>query len=295
MSEIIELIKILRDRTGAGLMDCKKALTENNNDVEAAISWLREKGIAKVAKKATRIAAEGLTNVLVDGDKAIVLEINSETDFVAHSDPFADLVGRCTKSLLASEPQCIDCAREVKLDSGMTVAESFTEATMKLGEKLDLRRFEITKKESDQLFGSYIHMKGKISVLVQVSGGTPELAKSLAMTIAANNPTYLEKTDIPSEVLAKELEVQTELAHQEAGFDKKPQNIQEKIITGRVDKILGEQVLLLQEFVVDPSKTVGQALKEANASIVKYVRYQVGEGIEKRQDDFAKEVMDQAK
>lgn len=295
MSEIIELIKILRDRTGAGLMDCKKALSENGNDVEASIAWLREKGIAKVAKKAGRIAAEGLTNVLVDGDKAIVIEINSETDFVAHSEPFAELVGRCSHGMLKAEPKCLNCAREVKLDDGKSIEESFTDATIKLGEKLDLRRFEIVEKAPSDLFGSYIHMKGKISVLVQLTGGSAELAKGLAMTIAANSPAYLEMSDIPAEQVEAERRVQIELAHQDASFEKKPAEVQQKIVNGRVDKILGEQVLTLQEYVLDPSKTVGQVLKETGSTIVKFIRYQVGEGLEKRQDDFAKEVMDQAK
>ena len=199
MSQIIELIKVLRDRTGAGLMDCKKALLENDNDVEKAIDWLREKGIAKsakkegiakVAKKSSRIAAEGKTNVLASGNDAIVLEINSETDFVANSDPFADLVKYCTSAIITNKPASVEDAKKVGFDGGKSIEETFTDATIKLGEKLDLRRFELVTKTDDEVFGTYIHMKGKISVLVVLKNGTPELAKGIGMTIAANNGRY---------------------------------------------------------------------------------------------------------
>lgn len=295
MSQIIELIKVLRDRTGAGLMDCKKALLENDNDVEKAIDWLREKGIAKVAKKSSRIAAEGKTNVLASGNDAIVLEINSETDFVANSDPFADLVKYCTSAIITNKPASVEDAKKVGFDGGKSIEETFTDATIKLGEKLDLRRFELVTKTDDEVFGTYIHMKGKISVLVVLKNGTSELAKGIGMTIAANNPSYIQMEDIPAAVVEKETAVQTELSVQDENFSKKPENVRTNIIKGRVDKILAEQVLVLQDYVLDPSKKVGQILKETGASVVKFVRYQVGEGLEKRQDDFAAEVMNQAK
>lgn len=295
MSEIIELIKVLRDRTGAGLMDCKKALVENNNDVEASISWLREKGILKVAKKSTRIAAEGLSNVLVEGNEAVIIEINSETDFVAHSDPFAELVSGCTKAILQSKPGCIDCAKEVKLENGQSIEESFTDATIKLGEKLSLRRFEIVEKTDNQVFGSYIHMKGKISVLVLLEGGDAELAKGISMSIAANNPQYLSLDDVTQESIDKETAIQTEISERDPNHAKKPADIQAKIITNRVKAVFAEQVLLLQSYVIDPSKTIAKVLEEKKAKVLKFYRYQVGEGLEKRQDDFVNEVMNQAK
>ncbi|HBD06367.1 MAG TPA: elongation factor Ts [Firmicutes bacterium] len=295
MSEIIELIKVLRDRTGAGIMDCKRALVANNNDVEASISWLREKGIAKVAKKSSRIAAEGLSTVKIEGDAAVVVEVNCETDFVAHSDDFVALVDECADGILAKRPGCVNCAKEVELKRGSTLEQAFTDATIKLGEKLDLRRFEVLDKKAGQVFGKYIHMKGKISALVLLNGGNETLAKGIAMSVAASNPQYIKFEDIPQEALDKEMEIQSELASQDESFAKKPEEIRKKILSGRVEKILGEQILIKQEYVLDSSKTVETVLKENNAQIVKFVRYQVGEGLEKRSDDFASEVMNQVK
>ncbi len=295
MSEIIELIKVLRDRTGAGIMDCKRALVANNNDVEASISWLREKGIAKVAKKSSRIAAEGLSTVKIEGDAAVVVEVNCETDFVAKSDDFVALVDQCADAILTDRPGCVNCAKELKLKSGSTLEQAFTDATIKLGEKLDLRRFEVLDKKAGQVFGKYIHMKGKISALVLLNGGNETLAKGIAMSVAASNPQYLKFEDIPQEVLDKEMGIQSELALQDESFAKKPEEIRKKILSGRVEKILGEQILSKQEYVLDSTKTVETVLKENNAQIVKFVRYQVGEGLEKRSDDFASEVMNQVK
>lgn len=290
MSEIIELIKILRERTGAGLMDCKHALQECDSDIEKACTWLREKGIAKAAKKATRIAAEGLTTVKVNGDKGLLLEVNCETDFVAKSDPFIKLVDDVAEIVLKNGHHCINCAK-----SDEAVSEIFTDATVKLGEKLDLRRLEMIEKTADQIFGSYIHMKGKISVLTVLNGGTPELAKGIAMSVAANSPQYISSSDITEAEKAQELEIQTEAAKTDGSLDNKPEAIKAKILQGRVDKHFKEHVLLEQEYVLDPTKTVAQVLKENKAEVVRFARYQVGEGLEKRQDDFAAEVMNQAK
>lgn len=288
MSEIIELIKVVRERTGAGLMDCKNALKESDNDVEKACTWLREKGIAKAAKKSTRIAAEGLTAVKVNGNKAILVEVNCETDFVAKSDPFIELTNTVADTVLNQDLACVNCAKEA-------TAELFTDATVKLGEKLDLRRIEVVNKEDSDIFGQYVHMKGKISVLVQLAGGTPEIAKGIAMTIAANNPQYATKDDISKEEIEKEYNIQVETAKEDHSLDGKPDNIKEKILQGRVDKHFKEMILVDQEYVLDPSITVGDLLKMNGASIKKFVRYQVGEGMEKRVDDFAAEVMNQAK
>ena len=281
MSDMINLIKQLRDRTGAGLMDCKKALLENNNNVDAACDWLREKGIAKQAKKAsTRIAAEGIAWVLAEGNKAAIIEVNSETDFVANSDPFRALVKEVNSLVLANAPKTLDEAKELKNADGKSIADLFVDATVKLGEKLDFRRFEVVEKADDEVFGPYIHMNGKIATLVVLKGGNTEVANGVALNVCSNNPTYINETDIPADVIAKET--------------KKPAAIQDKIIAGKVNKVLFDSVLVDEPFIFDDSKTVGQYLKENNASVIKTIRFAVGEGIEKRQDDFAAEVAAQA-
>jgi elongation factor Ts len=295
MSDMINLIKQLRDRTGAGLMDCKKALLENNNNVDAACDWLREKGIAKQAKKAsTRIAAEGIAWVLAEGNKAAIIEVNSETDFVANSDPFRALVKEVNSLVLANAPKTLDEAKELKNADGKSIADLFVDATVKLGEKLDFRRFEVVEKADDEVFGPYIHMNGKIATLVVLKGGNAEVANGVALNVCSNNPAYVNETDIPAEVIAKETAVQKEAANNDPSFAKKPAAIQDKIIAGKVNKVLFDSVLVDEPFIFDDSKTVGQYLKENNACVVKTVRYAVGEGIEKRQDDFAAEVAAQA-
>ncbi len=294
MSELIELIKVLRDRTGAGMMDCKHALVENGNDIEKSIAWLREKGIAKQAKKATRIAAEGLSTIKIDGNDAAIVEINCETDFVANSDPFIALINAVGEATLANKPSTIDELKACKTANGQTINQLFVDATVKLGEKLDLRRFVIVAKADDETFGSYLHMKGKIAALTIVKGDAA-FAKQIAMSVAANAPTYLNASEIPADEIEKERVLQAESSKDDPSFGKKPAAIQEKILEGRVQKHFASQVLLSQEFVINPELTVEQACKENKASIVKFVRYQVGEGIEKRQDDFAKEVAEQMK
>lgn len=295
MSDIINLIKQLRDRTGAGIMDCKKALLENNNDVEASVTWLREKGIAKQAKKASsRIAAEGVAWVMTTGNKAAVIEVNSETDFVANSDPFRALVKEINEIVLANEPKTLEEAKECKNSDGKSINELFVDAGVKLGEKLDFRRFEIVTKSDDEVFGPYIHMNGKIATLVVLKGGNSEVANGVALNVCSNNPSYVNETDIPAEVIEKETTVQKEAAQNDPSFAKKPAAIQDKIIAGKVNKILFESVLVDEPFIFDDSKTVGQYLKENGASVIKTIRYAVGEGIEKRQDDFAAEVAAQA-
>jgi elongation factor Ts len=295
MSDIINLIKQLRDRTGAGIMDCKKALLENNNDVEASVTWLREKGIAKQAKKASsRIAAEGVAWVMTEGNKAAIIEVNSETDFVANSDPFRALVKEINEIVLANAPKTLEEAKECKNSDGKSINELFVDAGVKLGEKLDFRRFEIVTKGDDEVFGPYIHMNGKIATLVVLKGGNSEVANGVALNVCSNNPSYVNETDIPAEVIEKETTVQKEAAQNDPSFAKKPAAIQDKIIAGKVNKVLFESVLVDEPFIFDDSKTVGQYLKENGASVIKTIRYAVGEGIEKRQDDFAAEVAAQA-
>ena len=296
MSEIIELIKVLRDRTGAGLMDCKKALQENDNDVEKATVWLREKGIAKQAKKAsTRIAADGKAWVKAKDNKAVIYEINSETDFVANSDPFKELVEQVGDILLANEPHTMDEAMASKLNDGQSINDLFVDAGIKLGEKLSFRRYTVVHKKNSQVFGPYIHLKGKIATLTVIDGGDEELAKNISLNVCSNNPTYTTFDDIPSEIIEKETVIAKETFANDPSFSKKPEHIQEQIITGKVRSALVEQVLVEQQFILDNSKTIGQLLKEKNASVVKYFRYAVGEGIEKKQEDFASEVSSQLK
>lgn len=285
----IELIKALRDRTGAGLMDCKGALAANDCDLDKAADWLREKGLAKAAKKADRIAAEGLA-LAVKCDacgKVVVLEVNCETDFVAKGDAFRAFVESIAKIILKNEPKDVEEAK------GLT-SELFADATVKMGEKFDLRRFVIIPK-GDNLIGSYIHMGGKIAVAVSLDKGDDEIAKQIAMHIAANNPLYATVNDIPADVREHELSVQREAAKNDPKLAGKPAPVLDKILEGKISKYFAEMTLEAQPFLMDDSKTVGQLLKEKGIKLLSFVRYQVGEGIEKRKDDFASEVMAQAK
>ena len=286
---LIDLIKVLRDRTGAGLMDCKGALLANDCDIEKATDWLREKGLAKAAKKADRIAAEGLALVEVceKCGKVVVLEVNCETDFVAKGDAFRKLVEDVAGVILKNEPESVEKAKELTQDL-------FTDATVKMGEKFDLRRFVIMKKE-DCTIGTYIHMGGKIAVAVAVKGGDEELAHDLAMHIAANNPQYNTMADVPADAKEHEMSVQKEAAKNDEKLANKPAPVLEKILEGKINKYFAEMTLEAQPFLKDDSKTVGQLLSEKGAKVLRFVRYQVGEGIEKRKDDFAAEVMSQAR
>ena len=289
-SNLIELIKVLRVRTGAGMMDCKKALEENDLDVEKAIDWLREKGIAKAAKKAGRIAAEGLTKVRIfeSCGKGLVLEVNCETDFVARGDKFITLVDNLAEDTLDNEPADIDAARSL-------VAQHLTDATVALGEKIDYRRFEIIKAAEGQGLSHYIHMNGKISVLVLLEKADEELGKGLAMHIAANSPTYITKSDIPNDVIEHEKNIASELAKSDEKLANKPAHILDGIILGKVNKLLSETTLAEQTYLLDGEKSVGETLKANNNKVLKFVRFQVGEGIEKKCCDFAEEVMSQVK
>lgn len=292
----IEQIKQLRDRTGAGLMDCKKALAANDHDIEKAITWLREKGIAKQAKKAaTRIAAEGVAWVVTEGNTAVILEVNCETDFVANSDPFRSLIKQVAEILISKKPADVESAKLATDDSGKSINEIFIDAGVKVGEKLDFRRFEIIEKKDDECFGPYIHMKGKIAVLTLIKGGTKENATQISLVVCSNNPSYVNEEDIPADVIAKETAIQKEASLQDPSFAKKPANIQDRIIEGRVKKSLFEGVLVDMGLIGEEDKKVSQLLKENNASLISFRRYAVGEGIEKRHEDFAAEVAAQAK
>ena len=283
------LVKELRERTGAGMMDCKKALTQTDGDIDAAIDYLRENGIAKAAKKADRIAAEGLSYIEVKGNKAVILEINSETDFVAKNEKFVALVKNVAEAILAAEPATLEEALQVEAQGG-TVEAVINEGIATIGEKLSLRRFEVVTKSDADAFGAYSHMGGRIGVLTLVEGSTDEeVAKDVAMHIAALAPKYLDESEVPADVLEHEKKVLTEQALNEG----KPANIVEKMIVGRINKFLEEITVVNQKFVKDDSFTVEKFLASKGGKLAKFVRYEVGEGIEKKEDNFAEEVMSQ--
>ena len=283
------LVKELRERTGAGMMDCKKALTQTDGDIDAAIDYLRENGIAKAAKKADRIAAEGLSYIEVKGNKAVILEINSETDFVAKNEKFVALVKNVANAILAAERKSLEEALQVEAQGG-TVEAVINEGIATIGEKLSLRRFEVVSKTDADAFGAYSHMGGRIGVLTLVEGSTDEeAAKDVAMHIAALAPRYLDESEVPADVLEHEKKVLTEQALNEG----KPANIVEKMIVGRINKFLEEITVVKQKFVKDDSFTVEKFLASKGGKLAKFVRYEVGEGIEKKEDNFAEEVMSQ--
>ena len=283
------LVKELRERTGAGMMDCKKALTQTDGNIDAAIDYLRENGIAKAAKKADRIAAEGLSYIEVKGNKAVILEINSETDFVAKNEKFVALVKNVAEAILAAEPATLEEALQVEAQGG-TIEAVINEGIATIGEKLSLRRFEVVSKTDADAFGAYSHMGGRIGVLTLVEGSTDEeAAKDVAMHIAALAPRYLDESEVPADVLEHEKKVLTEQALNEG----KPANIVEKMIVGRINKFLEEITVVNQKFVKDDSFTVEKFLESKGGKLAKFVRYEVGEGIEKKEDNFAEEVMSQ--
>ncbi|KML10517.1 elongation factor Ts [Bacillus safensis] len=292
MAITAQLVKELRQKTGAGMMDCKKALTETDGDIEKAIDLLREKGIAKAAKKADRIAAEGLTLIKTDGNTGVILEVNSETDFVAKNEGFQALLNELADHLLAAKPATIEEAHASKMENGSTVEEHITSAIAKIGEKITLRRFSVITKEDNAAFGSYLHMGGRIGVLAVLNGTTDEeLARDIAMHVAAVNPKYISRDQVSEEEANREREVLTQQALQEG----KPENIVAKMVEGRLNKFFEEICLLDQAFVKNPDEKVKQVVAAKNATVQTYVRYEVGEGIEKRQENFAEEVMSQVK
>lgn len=286
------LVKELREKTGAGMMDCKKALEETNGDLEKAFDWLREKGIAKAAKKADRIAAEGLTAFLVDGNNAAMVEVNSETDFVAKNEQFQNLVASIAKLVVENKPASLEAALQLDLD-GKTLETQIAEATGTIGEKLSFRRFEVLTKEDSQTFGAYSHMGGKMTAIVLLSEGSEEVARDVAMHVAALAPKYIDRTSIPTEVLDRELEVLKAQALDEnaSSAKPKPEQIVEKMVQGRLNKNLKEMCLVDQAFIKNPDQTVAQFL--GNGNVLAMARFQVGEGIEKREENFAEEVANQ--
>ncbi len=289
-----KLVKELREKTGAGMMDCKKALEACDGDLEKSFDWLREKGIAKAAKKADRIAAEGLTAFVIDGDAAAIVEVNSETDFVAKNAEFQELVQLVAKTVVSANPADLDAALKLDVD-GKTLETVIAEKSGKIGEKLSFRRFAVINKNADEVFGAYSHMGGKMSALVKVSNTTDEKARDVAMHVAASAPQYIDRTAIPAEVLDRELSVLKAQALEENANSArpKPENIIEKMVQGRLNKNLKEMCLVDQEFIKDPDQTVAKYL--GDGKVLDMVRFQVGEGMQKREENFAEEVAAQMK
>ena len=281
-----KLVKELRDMTGVGMMDAKKALVEVEGDIDKAVDFLREKGLAKAAKKADRIAAEGVTATYVDGNTAALIELNSETDFVAKNDKFQALVATVVKAIAEAKPATMEEALAVKVGD-KTIEELILEGTTVIGEKLSLRRFEVLSKADGDAFGEYLHMGGRIGVLTVIEGSDDSVAaKDVAMHIAAINPRYVSREDVSEEDYKHEEKIQTEIALNEG----KPANIVEKMIKGRMNKYLAEISLTEQAFVKNPDQTVAEFVASKGGKVKTFVRYEVGEGMEKRQDNFADEV-----
>ncbi len=281
------MVKDLREATGAGMLDCKKALEASNGNMEDAITWLREKGISKAAKKASRIAAEGLAVAKVNGNKAVVVEVNSETDFVAKNEEFQNLVNIIADTVLNSDVKTVEEANKLTHD-GKTIEELVVDKTATIGEKLSFRRFEILEKEDNQVFGTYSHMGGKIVALTLLDKDE-ELAKDIAMQVAAMRPLYLNREDVPGDVLEKERTILKEQAENE-GLD--PNKI-DMIVNGRINKYYEEVCLVDQGFIKENKMKVNKYVESKGSKIINFVRYEVGEGMEKREENFADEVMKQ--
>mgnify|MGYP006066334951 FL=1 len=284
-------VKELREKTGAGMMDCKKVLTETNGDEEKAIELLRERGITKAAKKSDRIAAEGLVETYIseDGKVGVVIEVNAETDFVARNEEFKNFVADVAKQVASENPANVEALLEEKsiVEPDKTVKEVLTNKIATIGENMSIRRFE--RFETNNLLESYIHGEGKIAVLVEMENATPELAKDICLQIAAARPEYLTREDVPEARLAKEMEILKAQAMNEG----KPEAIAEKIVQGRIGKFYSEICLVEQEFVKDPDMKVGKLVADKGAKIIRFARFEKGEGIEKREENFAEEVAKQ--
>ena len=282
------MVKELRELTNAGMLDCKKALTETNGNMEEAVNWLREKGISKAAKKQSRIAAEGLATTKISGNKAVIVEVNSETDFVAKNPEFVSLVDEIADAVLVNNPNNMEEAMKVEIN-GSTIEDLIVAKTATIGEKLSFRRFEVVEKEDDQIFGTYSHMGGKIVTLAVLEGEDAEVAKDVAMQIAAMRPLYLDRDSVPEDRIEKEREILTEQAQNE-GLD---ENKIPMIINGRLNKFFEEVCLVDQGFVKENKMKVSKYVESKNMKILSFVRYEVGEGMEKKEENFADEVAKQ--
>ena len=282
------MVKELREQTGAGMLDCKKALTETNGNMEEAITWLREKGISKAAKKQTRIAAEGLATAKINGNDAVLVEVNSETDFVAKNPEFVSLVDGIANVILDKKPANMEEAMKLELD-GTSIEAAIVNKTATIGEKLSFRRFELVEKTDNQVFGTYSHMGGKIVTLALLEGNDTEVAKDIAMQIAAMRPLYLDRDSVPEERIEKEKAILTEQAENE-GLDS---NKLPMIVNGRINKFFEEICFVDQGFVKENKMKVSKYVESKNMKILSFVRYEVGEGMEKKEENFADEVAKQ--
>lgn len=278
----------LRKKSGAGIMDAKKALVASDGDMDKAMDYLREKGIAKAAKKSDRVAAEGLADIAINGNTAAIVELNSETDFVAASDPFKALLKEVTKLISENKPANVDEALAIKTDNG-TLKDDIISTTQKTGEKVSLRRFTVVEKNDCDSFGAYLHQGGQIAALVVLEGGDEATAKDVAMHVAAINPEFMTRDDVSQDRLDHERAVFKEETLNEG----KPAKIVDKIVEGRLNKFLSQICLADQDFVKNPDQTVAEYVSANNGKLKSFIRYEVGEGIEKKQDDFAQEVKDQ--
>lgn len=287
-------VKELREKTGAGMMDCKKALTQTDGDIEKAIDWLRENGAVKSAKKMDRIAAEGLSRVAINGNTAVLFEMNSETDFVAKNEKFLKALDLIQEALLQARPATNEEVLALNTPEG-SVNDVIIDATATIGEKISFRRFQYVDKQDDEVFGAYMHMGGKISSVAVVKGGDEALAKNIAMQVASMAPVYKTQADIPSELVERETALQRQMMAEDASLAGKPEKVLEGILKGKVSKHFKEICLADQEFFLDPKSTVAAYLKSNGASVTEFVRYMVGEGIEKKEENFAEEVMAQIK
>ena len=290
------MVKELREKTSAGMLDCKKALTETDGDMEAAVTWLRKRGIAKAAKKESAVAAEGLCSYAVNGNKCVLFELNSQTDFVAKNEKFIDLLERVGNAIVNSNATNTEEALEIAVED-KTLATVIVEASGVIGEKISLRRVTVLEKTDAQVFGTYKHMGGRIVSIAILNGEDETVAKDIAMHVAALNPKYVSKDDIPADVIAKEREVilAAALVENANSAKPKPENIiAERIVPGRLEKQLKEICLLSQAFVKNPDQTVEAYVKGAKAEVVTFIRLEVGEGIEKKETDFAAEVAAQS-
>ena len=282
-------VKELREITSAGMMDCKKALEACDGDIKKAIDWLRENGLAKAAKKESRIAAEGLGKIVVAGNKAVILEVNSETDFVAKNDKFLELLSTAAETIVASDAATVEEALALATAEG-TLNDTFVNAVATIGEKITLRRFEILTKSDDEFFGAYTHQGGRSVAVTVVKGGDAQVAKNMAMQVASMNPSYISRNYMPQEVVDHEREVQVALLEKDEKLASKPEKVKAGIIEGRISKSLQDMCLVDQEYFLDSDQKCGQYLKANGAEVVKFVKYVVGEGIEKKDDNFAAEV-----
>ena len=289
MANLVELVKELREKTGAGMLDCKKALEASECDMEKDIDWLREKGIAKSQAKQGRVAAEGLASIIVEGNKAVLVEVNSETDFTARTDKFKNMVKAVAKTILENNPKDVEEALTLKAENG-TVNEEIAAVSFATGEKMTLRRFTVVEKTDDQLFGTYVHHDGKTACIVVINGKNEEVGKPVAMQIASMKPQYVDRDHMPHEIVEHETAIQKEIAKNDPKNAGKPEGIIDKMVAGRVSKSLQDLCLVDQAFILDGNLKVSAYLANNNCSVDSFVLYVVGEGIEKKKDNWVEEV-----